>query len=97
METSKIDHVEPLTSRERDVADFVMIGATAKEIAIALGISHRTVESHIGSMKAKLGCARKSELMKFFLSEGFGNKERGFNLARFRAAIEAETGGIRGL
>lgn len=55
---------ENLTSREKDVAKLVVTGATIKEIGVALGISPRTVESHVENLKLKLGCVKKSALIK---------------------------------
>jgi two-component system response regulator FixJ len=43
-----------LTSRERDVFDRVVSGASNKAIAIDLGISVRTVETHRASLMEKL-------------------------------------------
>jgi DNA-binding NarL/FixJ family response regulator len=42
-----------LTRREREVAVFLLLGLTAKEISTRLSISSRTVEDHI------LACLRK--------------------------------------
>ena len=53
-----------LTAREKDVAKLLMIGATIKDAGVALGIAPRTVETHVENMKGKLGCSRKSALVK---------------------------------
>ncbi len=45
----------PITKRERQVLVRVAAGGTNKEIAAALGISHRTVETHRESIARKLG------------------------------------------
>jgi len=58
------DEHQALTPREEDVAKLLVTGATAREIARTLCISHRTVESHIEHMRHKLGCAKKSLLIK---------------------------------
>ncbi|NKA57496.1 LuxR family transcriptional regulator [Ralstonia solanacearum] len=57
------------TPREDDVARLLVTGATAKEIGNTLGISHRTVESHLEHMKQKLGCTKKSMLVKELLAK----------------------------
>ncbi len=59
---------ETFTSREEDVARLLITGATAKEIANTLGISPRTVESHVENMKQKRGCTKKSMLVKELLA-----------------------------
>ena len=44
----------PLTAREREVALLAVSGSTDRSIAEALGISVRTVETHLGRVYAKL-------------------------------------------
>lgn len=51
-----------LSPREREVAKLAGIGRTSPEIAQALFISPRTVESHIASAMRKLGVASRREL-----------------------------------
>lgn len=53
----------PLTYREKECLFFIAQYKTVKEIARELGISPRTVETHIQSMKAKAGCHTKSSLL----------------------------------
>lgn len=45
---------DPLTNREREVADLVAQGLTNQEIASRLYLSRRTVESHVAHIFAKL-------------------------------------------
>ena len=45
----------PLTVREREVAQHIVTGATSKQIARHLHISHRTVEAHRGGSCASWG------------------------------------------
>lgn len=51
-----------LTEREREVMDLAVGGLTNKEIAQALGISHRTVEVHRGRVMQKTRAAHLLEL-----------------------------------
>lgn len=44
----------PLTPREREVAGFAVLGYSAKQTAATLGITARTVESHLARAFAKL-------------------------------------------
>jgi DNA-binding CsgD family transcriptional regulator/tetratricopeptide (TPR) repeat protein len=54
---------DPLSPREREVADLVREALTNREIAERLFLSERTVESHVRSILAKLGCANRTELV----------------------------------
>ena len=59
-----------LTVRERDVLDGIARGATNKEIAAELGISHRTVETHRESLMRKLGIRTVAGLTRYVLDAG---------------------------
>jgi FixJ family two-component response regulator len=48
------DDIAPLTAREREIYDKLVAGATSKQIARELGISHRTVETHRQNLLRKL-------------------------------------------
>jgi DNA-binding CsgD family transcriptional regulator len=56
---------ERLTPRELQVAELAVQGHTAKEMAAALSIGERTVESHLANVYAKLGVRSKLELVRF--------------------------------
>jgi DNA-binding CsgD family transcriptional regulator len=58
---------DPLTAREREVADLVAQGSSNAEIAARLFISKRTVESHIDNCKLKLGFRTRHQLMAWTL------------------------------
>jgi DNA-binding CsgD family transcriptional regulator len=45
----------PLTSREREVLDWVAAGKTNRDVAAILGASPRTVEKHLERIYEKLG------------------------------------------
>jgi len=62
--------LDQLTSRERDVLLGVAQGKTNKEIGSALGISHRTVETHRESLMKKLQIRTVAELTRFALAAG---------------------------
>jgi DNA-binding CsgD family transcriptional regulator len=55
---------DPLSPREREVADLVVDGLTNHEIAARLYLSERTVESHVRSVLMKLGCRNRLELVR---------------------------------
>ena len=56
---------ESLTVREHNVAELAVQGYTAREVAAALGIGERTVESHLANVYAKLGVHSKLELVRY--------------------------------
>jgi DNA-binding NarL/FixJ family response regulator len=59
-----------LTPRERQVLVGVAQGHTNREIALQLGISHRTVESHRESLMKKLGVRTVAGLTRLALEAG---------------------------
>ncbi|WP_010184899.1 response regulator transcription factor [Sphingomonas sp. PAMC 26605] len=62
--------VERLTERELEVLQGLTAGGSNKEIAQRLNLSPRTVETHRGSLMAKLGATRLSTALRIaFLAE----------------------------
>jgi DNA-binding NarL/FixJ family response regulator len=53
---------DPLTPREREIADLVAAALSNRQIAARLVLSERTVESHVSSILAKLGLANRTEI-----------------------------------
>ncbi|MCV7003901.1 response regulator transcription factor [Mycolicibacterium alvei] len=51
-----------LTDRQYEIAQLVAKGMTNKEIAAALVIGRRTVDTHVAHILAKLGVSRRSEV-----------------------------------
>ena len=63
-----------LTSREQEVLRHIANGESNKQIARALDLSVRTVETHRLNIKRKLGIEGQAELIKFAVQHGgFGN------------------------
>jgi DNA-binding NarL/FixJ family response regulator len=60
-----------LTPREREIATMVAYGHTNKEIASALGITVKTVETHKTNVMQKLGLTSRAELVRFALNQGW--------------------------
>lgn len=58
-----MNQLNMLTERENQCAYYLLQGMTAREIGIQLGLSPRTIESHLESMKSKLCCKNKIELI----------------------------------
>jgi len=52
-----------LSEREHDVLDLIVAGAINREIAVALGLSQRTVEVHRRNISQRLGRPRVVDLV----------------------------------
>lgn len=59
--------VDHLSAREREVLGMIAKGLTTKQIAQALGLSPRTVESHRAAIAAKAGTSSAAELTRIWL------------------------------
>ena len=64
--TDKLPEKE-LTKRQIDCLYHLVLGKTAKEIAIILSLSNRTVEHHIELIKDKYHCTSRSQLIEMAL------------------------------
>ncbi|WP_394835604.1 helix-turn-helix transcriptional regulator [Pendulispora rubella] len=60
-----------LTRREAEILFFLLRGKSAKETAVILAMSRRTVEQHIDKMKRKLGARSKFELIEVAIEAGY--------------------------
>ena len=58
------EQVAQLSEREREVLAFIVQGLTNKEIARALALSPRTVETHRANLFAKLDCDSLAQLIR---------------------------------
>ena len=63
--------VARLTPRELDVVRLVVDGRSNDEIAVALGIGPRTVETHLGRVFERLDIASRTELATRAVREGW--------------------------
>jgi len=68
--TAPASALSVLSPRERDVLVGVTRGETNKQIALSLGISPRTVETHRESLMDKLGIRTVAGLTKLAMAEG---------------------------
>lgn len=77
-----------LTPKERECLERWMNHATAKEIALDLGVSHHAVEKRLKSARAKLGVATSLEAARLLADTGgYGRTASGSpELAMFAAA-----------
>ena len=55
---------EPLTSRERDVLEWLALGLSNRAIAERLGISEHTVKFHVTAIYGKLGVSSRAEAVR---------------------------------
>jgi DNA-binding CsgD family transcriptional regulator len=60
---------DPLTTREREVAELVARALSNREVARTLVLSERTVESHVRSILAKTGLTSRAELTRWYLQQ----------------------------
>jgi DNA-binding NarL/FixJ family response regulator len=56
-----------LSAREREVVRLLSEGQTAREMAVALGISTRTVEGHVAKIREKLGAKNRADAVRRYL------------------------------
>jgi DNA-binding NarL/FixJ family response regulator len=66
--TAQTRAADPLSGREREIADLVAAALTNRQIAERLFLSERTVESHVRNILAKLGVANRTEIAAVTLS-----------------------------
>jgi DNA-binding CsgD family transcriptional regulator len=60
---------DPLTAREREVAELVARAMPNRDVARALVLSERTVESHVRSILAKTGLKSRTEITRWWLQQ----------------------------
>ena len=61
--------IDPLTAREREIAQHLGAGETNRQIAAALVISERTVDGHVANILRKLGFRTRSQIAAWVASE----------------------------
>jgi two-component system, NarL family, response regulator NreC len=71
-----LDPYETLTTREREVLQLAAEGRTNSDIAAALYISPRTVETHRANVMRKLGLQNQADLIRYALQRGLLPMER---------------------
>jgi DNA-binding NarL/FixJ family response regulator len=59
-----------LTNREREVVALVAEGHSNKQVAVALGICAKTVETHRANVMHKLGLKHTAELVRYAMRDG---------------------------
>ncbi|MEA2297389.1 MAG: hypothetical protein QOF77_325 [Solirubrobacteraceae bacterium] len=64
------DPAEQLTRREREVLELIGGGRSNKRIALELGVSEKTVKTHVGHVLAKLGVADRTQAAMYAARAG---------------------------
>jgi DNA-binding NarL/FixJ family response regulator len=59
-----------LTQREREVLELIGRGLSNKRIALELGVSEKTVKTHVGHVLAKLGVADRTQAALYAMRAG---------------------------
>jgi DNA-binding NarL/FixJ family response regulator len=66
---------DTLTRRERDVVALIATGMTNREIAAALFIGERTVETHVGNVLGKLGFTARAQVAVWAVESGLARRD----------------------
>jgi len=64
------DPIDRLTPREREVLELIARGLPNKRIALELGLSEKTVKTHVGRVLAKLGVADRTQAALYAVRAG---------------------------
>jgi DNA-binding CsgD family transcriptional regulator/tetratricopeptide (TPR) repeat protein len=70
---AEAEHFGGLTERERAVAALIAQGKSNQEIATALVVSKRTVETHVGNIMAKLGTTTRAHIVAWAIGQGLAH------------------------
>lgn len=62
---------QELTKREKEILQLVVDGYTSKEMADALGLSHRTVDHHRSNLLRKFRLKNSVDMVNFAVKNGF--------------------------
>jgi DNA-binding NarL/FixJ family response regulator len=68
----QLDREVELTPTETKVLQYVARGMPNREIAEVMGVSQRTIESHVSNMLAKTGLHNRTELARWAIESGLG-------------------------
>lgn len=70
---SASDPAGPLSDREVEVANLLVLGLTHKDIGTRLYISAKTVEHHVARIRRRLGAQSRAEMMSMLRAIGHGS------------------------
>lgn len=63
-------HARPCTKRQKEIWKMVALGVRTVEIADRLGVSVKTVETHVAKIKHRTGCRNTSDLTRAAIIAG---------------------------
>ena len=69
-------HIEPLTHRERQMAQAVSRGLRNRQIAVEFGISEETVKKHLATIYGKLAISGRVALAVLVMRGGIDSDMR---------------------
>jgi DNA-binding NarL/FixJ family response regulator len=75
-ESSNSSRIDELTSRERDILEFVAQGLSNSEVSGQLAISEKTVRNHVSTILSKLGADSRAKAVVLARDAGFGHRTR---------------------
>ncbi|HDI3294261.1 TPA: LuxR family transcriptional regulator, partial [Vibrio cholerae] len=70
LESSDPNRSALLSKREKEVLSLTALGRRQADIAIALGVSPRTIENHLRNARLKLGGATTAETIRIAIQRG---------------------------
>jgi DNA-binding NarL/FixJ family response regulator len=73
--TAATNQEDQLTRREREVLELIAHGRSNKRIAYELGISEKTVKTHVGHVLAKLGVTDRTQAAMLAVQRGLVSLE----------------------
>jgi DNA-binding NarL/FixJ family response regulator len=76
-EPAPAEELEALTPREREVLHHLASGYAYKQIGARLGMSVRTVESHVGAVLRKLQLSSRHEVTHWAAARGLSGGDDG--------------------
>jgi DNA-binding NarL/FixJ family response regulator len=64
------DPLQQLSGRDVEILRFLAAGRSLGEIAVAIGVSYKTVANHCSHLRTRLGAPRIADLIRFAISSG---------------------------
>lgn len=74
MENQENREKRSITSREKDIIEYLCHGMSEKEIGDKLFISPRTVSNHLDNIRRKIGVSKNIEIIAFYIANLRGKK-----------------------
>ena len=66
----------PLTFRQRQILDGYARGLRTCDVARVLGITHKTIEGHLGNAKARLGARTVTQAVALYVQQAGTRRPR---------------------